>query len=85
MGWVLDIYGMGFKKWLLEVGGGGGPGGGMTPPLQNALLSQGAFADYHGDSDRDPANPDGKLPPVKKAKKVLNNTGLKNGKLRTNS
>ena len=60
---------MGFKKWLLEVGGGGGLGGGITPPLQNPLLNQGAFADYHGETERDPANPDGKLPPVKKNRK----------------
>jgi hypothetical protein len=69
MGGVFHIYDMGFKKWLLEVGGGGGPGGGLTPPLQNPLSNQGAFADYHGESERDPSNPDGKLPPVKKNKK----------------
>ena len=63
---------MDFKKWLLEVGGGGGLGGGITPPLQNPLLYQGAFADYHGETERDPANPDGNLPPVKKNRKDLN-------------
>lgn len=60
---------MGFKKWLLEVGGGGGPGGGITPPLQRPLSDHGAFADYHGETERNPANPGGKLPPVKKNKK----------------
>lgn len=56
---------MGFKKWLAEVGmGGGGPGSGMAPPLQRPDL--GAMLDYHGDSDRDPRRQDGKLPPVKR-------------------
>lgn len=68
---------MGFKKWLLEVGGGGGPGGGLTPPLQSPLSYRGAFADYHDRSGRDPANPDGKLPPVKKQKNKR--SGSKNG------
>jgi hypothetical protein len=66
---VFDIYVMGFKKWLLEVGGGGGLCGGLTPPLQSPLSNQGAFADYHGETERDSANPDGKLPPIKKNRK----------------
>lgn len=60
---------MDFRKWLLEVGGGGGPGGGMTPPLQSPTSNHGAFADYHGEIESDPANPNGKLPPVKKNRK----------------
>jgi hypothetical protein len=73
--------GMQFKKWLLEVGGQGGPGGGLTPPLQNPLVYQGSLTDYYDDSHKDPANPNGKLPPVKKTKKNLNKTlELKNGK-----
>lgn len=62
---------MEFKRWLAEVGGDGGPGGGLTPPLENPRLRQGAFADYHGPEDTDPANPNGKLPPVKNKKKTL--------------
>lgn len=59
---------MEFKKWLAEVGmGGGGPGGGMSPPLQRPDLS--AMHDYHGDADKDPKNQNGKLPPVKKRAK----------------
>ncbi|NBT57452.1 hypothetical protein EBT16_01590 [bacterium] len=60
---------MGFKKWLFEVGGGGGLGGGIAPPLQNPASNRGAFADYQGKSESDPANPNGKLPPIKKNKK----------------
>lgn len=62
---------MEFKRWLFEVGGDGGPGGGLTPPLQNPALLQGAFADYQGPDEADPANPNGKLPPVKNKKKAL--------------
>lgn len=59
---------MGFKKWLTEVGmGGGGAGGGLTPPLQRPDIS--AMIDYHGKEHRDPRNQDGKLPPVKKRSK----------------
>lgn len=55
---------MNFKKWLIEVGmGGGGPGGGMEPPKQNPTSMQGAFADYHGPNSEE-------LPP-KKMKKGL--------------
>lgn len=62
---------MEFKRWLFEVGGNGGPGGGLTPPLQNPALLQGAFGDYHGPDEANPANPNGKLPPVKNRKKPL--------------
>lgn len=59
---------MEFKKWLAEVGmGGGGPGGGMTAPLQKPDLS--AMQDYHGPDGKDPKNPNGKLPPVKRRMK----------------
>lgn len=67
---------MNFKTWL-EVGmGGGGPGSGLEPPRQNpiGLLSPrsiGAYQDYSDDSGRDPANPDGQLPPVKKKIKLM--------------
>jgi hypothetical protein len=60
---------MEFKRWLAEVGmGGGGPGGGMSPPLQKPGIE--ALADYHGPEGSDPKDPKGKLPPVRrKAKK----------------
>lgn len=59
---------MDFKKWLLEVGmGGGGVGGGTTPELQKPDV--GAMGDYHGEEGRDPRNPYGKLPPVKRKRK----------------
>lgn len=55
---------MNFKKWLLEVGmGGGGPGGGLEPPKQNPTHTQGAFADYH--------QPNSNQLPHKKMKKGL--------------
>lgn len=44
--------------------GGGGPGGGMSPPLQKPDLS--AMADYHGPEGADPRDQRGTLPPVKK-------------------
>lgn len=57
---------MNFKKWLIEVGmGGGGPGGGMEPPSQNPTAIQGAFADYHMDDSKKTNN---QLPPSKKKK-----------------
>lgn len=56
---------MGFKKWLMEAGmGGGGVGSGMVPPLQKPEPT--AMADYHGEEHRDPKNQEGRLPPVKK-------------------
>jgi hypothetical protein len=59
---------MEFKRWLAEVGmGGGGPGSGMTPPLQSPELT--AMADYQGKEQSDPKNPNGKLPPTKPKKK----------------
>lgn len=51
---------MEFKKWLFEIGGG------IEPPLQKTTLYQGAFADFHGRDQTDPANPSGNLPPVAK-------------------
>lgn len=58
---------MDFKKWLLEVGmGGGGAGSGVEAPLNRPGTE--AMADYHGEEGRDPRNQDGKLPPVKKRK-----------------
>lgn len=58
---------MNFKKWLLEVGmGGGGAGGGLEPIKQNPLSMSGAWADYHSGGDSDPKNPNGQSPPVKK-------------------
>lgn len=62
---------MGFKRWLFEVGGDGGPGGGLTPPALNPALIQGAFADYQGSDGTNPSNPNGKLPPFKNKKKAL--------------
>lgn len=59
---------MRFKKWLIEVGmGGGGPGGGMTPPLQRPDTP--ALQDYHGPESKDPRNPNGKLPPTRRRMK----------------
>jgi hypothetical protein len=55
---------MEFKRWLAEVGGSGGIGGGLTPPLEKATGYSGAFADYHGKGASDPKNPNGTLPPV---------------------
>jgi hypothetical protein len=56
---------MEFKRWLAEVGmGGGGPGSGMTPPLQSPGVE--ALADYQGPEQTDPRNPKGKLPPTKR-------------------
>lgn len=62
----LNRYIVEFKMWLAEVGGSGGLGGGMTPPLENPLLRAGAFMDYHDDSGKEPDNQSGELPPVKK-------------------
>jgi hypothetical protein len=59
---------MDFKKWLCEVGmGGGGVGSGMTPPLQRPDMS--AMSDYQGPEHKDPKMQDGKLPPTKKRSK----------------
>lgn len=59
---------MRFREWLCEVGmGGGGSGGGLTPPLQRPDLS--GMADYHGEEGRDPADQRGQLPPVPKGRK----------------
>lgn len=59
---------MEFKKWLIEVGmGGGGVGSGMAPPLQKPDTS--AMADYHGADHKDSRNQNGKLPPVKRRMK----------------
>lgn len=55
---------MGFKKWLLEVGGTGGLGSGISPPLLSGTTEQGAFADYYGKEDTNPQNQNGKLPPI---------------------
>lgn len=60
---------MEFKRWLIEVGGNGGVGGGLTPPLENPRLRQGAFADFHSPEGTNSADPNGKLPPVKSKKK----------------
>lgn len=64
---------MEFKKWFIEVGmGGGGPGGGMTPPKSDPtkIGSQG-FGDYHGKDGSDPRNPNGQLPPIPPIKKGM--------------
>lgn len=54
---------MNFKKWLLEVGmGGGGVGGGLEPPKQMPTKIKGAFADYHQPNSK-------QLPPKKMKKK----------------
>jgi hypothetical protein len=64
---------MNFKKWLVEVGmGGGGAGGGMEPVKQDPTAMPGAFSDYHSEDQTDPANQNGQLPPVKKKKKLQN-------------
>lgn len=68
---------MHFRDWLLEVGGSGGVGGGLAPPRENPLISAAALSDYHGPEGSDPRNPQGMLPPVKKAIRELNK---KNGK-----
>lgn len=61
---------MNFKKWLFEVGmGGGGVGSGVEPPKQNPTGFSGAFADYHSDESTDSKNPKGLLPIRKKKKK----------------
>lgn len=71
---------MSFRKWLFEVGGDGGVGGGLVPILQRPDLYSGAFADYQANSEADPKNQDGKLPPVRKQKKTIYNQGTnKNG------
>lgn len=69
---------MRFRKWmeirergagLMEVGmGGGGPGSGMSPPLQSPDLA--AMQDYQGEEQRDPKMKDGKLPPVKRRRRA---------------
>ena len=62
---------MNFKKWLIEVGmGGGGAGGGLEPPIQNPTSMPGAWSDYHSSNSKDPQNPNGQLPPVKRRKKI---------------
>lgn len=66
---------MNFKKWLLEVGaGGGGVGSGMIPPREDpaqiiTTSNTGGFQTYSDDSGSDPSNPDGKLPPTSKKMK----------------
>ena len=61
---------MNFKKWLIEVGmGGGGPGSGLSPPKQNPTSFSGSFADFHDETHKDPRNSKGQLPPVKKKMK----------------
>lgn len=58
---------MNFKKWLFEVGmGGGGPGGGMEPPQQVPTQMSGAWATYSAPSESDPSNQNGELPPIPK-------------------
>ena len=59
---------MNFKTWL-EVGASGGVGSGMVPEKENPTGYRGAFADYYGEKDKDPRNPKGQLPPVKKKMK----------------
>jgi hypothetical protein len=68
---------MHFRDWLLEVGGTGGVGGGLTPPTENPLISAAALSDYHDPESSDSRNTQGMLPPVKKAMRGLNK---KNGK-----
>lgn len=59
---------MDFKKWLFEVGmGGGGVGTGLAPPIQRPIYT--AVQDYHGPEGTDPKNQNGKLPPLKKKAK----------------
>ena len=55
---------MNFKKWLFEVGGSGGVGGGLSPEVEKPTSVPGAFADFHDEKERDPRNQNGKLPPV---------------------
>lgn len=63
---------MNFRKWLFEVGVSGGVGSGINPAIDSPTQYQGAFADYHGEEDKDPRNPNGKLPPVLKKNTKLN-------------
>jgi hypothetical protein len=65
-----------FRKWLFEVGGDGGVGGGLVPILQRPDLYAGAFADYHANSETNPKSQYGKLPPVRKQKKNIYNQGI---------
>lgn len=62
---------IGFRNWL-EVGGTGGVGGGLTPPVEVPSDVATALGDYHGKEGSDPKNPAGALPPVKKAPGKLN-------------
>lgn len=60
---------MNFKRWLFEVGmGGGGAGGGMEPPKQDPTQMSGAWATYSSPSEADPSNQNGQLPPTKSRK-----------------
>jgi len=55
-----------FKKWLETWGSTGG----QPPPKQDPTkVGSLGFADFHGKSESDPENPEGKLPPTRKRKK----------------
>jgi hypothetical protein len=68
---------MNFKKWLLEVGmGGGGAGSGMMPPKEDPVQmitgnNTGGFQVWSDESGSDPADPNGQLPPTTKKIKKL--------------
>ncbi len=69
---------MNFKKWLIEVGGSGGVGSGLTPPKQIVPFS--AMHDYHDKDSSNSNNPNGKLPPlnIKNGRRKFKNNHIKN-------
>jgi len=60
---------MDFRNWLLEVGGSVW----IEPPKEKPTKAGGtnAFTRASGPEERDPENPEGELPPVKKKMKRM--------------